>query len=371
MPPRSEGPEGGERGPGMMPRGSENGSRGPEGEKRGPGQEGMMRGGPEGQTGPSDEERQAQDEERQAKEEARQKEMEAKQLAQMKRGMKRAAAELAKMKRQFDKYASKGLTISADCSDALAKAQGVVDAVMNAESFEAVQDIEMQDLGDSFDTVNECRQNLDRLSRLPQMLKRVDSQIKQMERNWTRAKKGAPEGAADAIAEGDKVMADIQAARLKLEEQIKSGEIDDFEATLEDEIFGRFDDLGAAMQQIEAAKNAKRFVAQFTRNIKDAEHMIAKLKKMGKDTSKLEELLSRAKALYAQIKGFKAGSDEWLQAVEDLANLGQDFAEATGGTEDVGGMIGPPSGGGPQLRLEGIPSTDRSGGGGGPGQMAP
>ena len=197
------------------------------------------------------------------------------------------------------------------------------------------------------------------------MLKRFDNQIRQTERQWNRLKKGAPESAQDAVALGDKILADIKTARASLNEKIKTGEVEDFESVLEDEIIGRFDDLNAAMQQIDAAKNAKRFVAQFAQRLKEEQRMIAKLKKLGKDTSELEDLLARSKALYERIKGMKSGSDEFEDAVGELADLGQEFAEATGGNEDVGGMVKP---------ILGPPSSGNGGGssaGSGPGGLAP
>lgn len=316
--------------------------------------------------GPSDEDRQAQDEARQKKEEARQKAMEAKRLAQMKREMKRRTSELNRIEKSFKKFVSKGLTVPSSCSEALAEAKSVIAAVQAAENMEAMEDADSQSLNDHFETLNECKQRLEQLSRLPQMLKRFDGQIRATERQWNRLKKGAPESAQDAVALGDRILAGIKTARIRLDEQIKTGEIEDFEAVLEDEIIGKFDDLNAAMQQIDAAKNAKRFIAQFAGRLKEGQRMIAKLKKLGKDTSALEDLLARTKALYERIKSLKSGNDEYTEAVEELADLGQEFAEATGGNEDVGGMVKPIVGGS-SPRNEG----SEMGGGPGPGSMAP
>ena len=131
------------------------------------------------------------------------------------------------------------MTVPASCSEALAEAKSVIAAVQAAETMEAMQDADAESLNDHFETLNECKQRLDQLARLPQMLKRFDNQIRQTERQWNRLKKGAPESAQDAVALGDKILADIKTARASLNEKIKTGEVEDFESVLEDEIIGK------------------------------------------------------------------------------------------------------------------------------------
>lgn len=293
-------------------------------------------------------EEEARQEAQQKRQEAMQKQQEERSLQMMKKGMAQAARGVAQMKKYFDKTAAKGVAVPAECAEALTKIQTTVDAIKNAANFEDAQDADPESMRDNFETLNECRQKVEMLAQIPNILKRVDKEIKNMERNWTRTKKNAPADAQDAVSDGDTILQSIKDARKKIADLAKSGDIEELKGLLEDEIYGRFDDLGGVMQRVEAARNAKRFVAEFTRRIREAERMVIRLKKHGDDTAQLEELVLQAKQLYAQIKGMKVGSDEWEDAVEQLAELGEEFAKATGGDVNVDEQFkGPRGAGGP------------------------
>lgn len=338
---------------GQPPMGGEKFGPPPQGQPGSEGYQGQpgMSGPPQGmQQGPSQEDM----EKMQAEQEAKRAEMEKKQLAQMKKGMLRAASELKRMKTFFDKFTAKGIAVPADCSDALTKAQAAFDAIQAAETMEAAQDAGIEEVGDHFQTLQECRQKLEMLSRIPGMLKKIDREIARVERDWNRTKKNAPEAAAEAVTDGDAALASIKDTRVKVDVLVKEGNVEDMQELVEDGIFGKFDDIRAAMERIQAAKNAKRFIAEYQRRTRDAERTVARLKKLGEDTSKLEGIIAAIKQKYEEVKGLKTGSEEWLDAVMELAEIGQDFAEAAGGTEDVGASLqkGPGSFGPiPQVRL--------------------
>ena len=54
--------------------------------------------------------------------------------------------------------------------------------------------------------------------------------------------------------------------------------MDDIEGVLEDEVFGKFDDVTAAINQLQAARNAKLYATQFNQRIRADESLIKKLK---------------------------------------------------------------------------------------------
>lgn len=292
----------------------------------------------EGQ-GPSEEEMKKREEEM----EKRRTEEEARRLKDMKRNMKRAATEIKRMESFFARNEKKKVLIPQECKDALAKAKATIDAIQNAQTFEELEEADPDEMRDSFEQLNDCRQTVERLSRLPRLLTQVNRQITTVERNWNRMKKGAPEDAADAVAEGDALLKDLKAARDQVKALADKGEMEEVEMLLEDSVYAKFDDIQAAMRRIEAAKNAKRFVSTFNQHLRDAQRMIAKLKKLKKDTAPLEELLAKAKEQYAHIKALKVGTPEYEDAVDELASIGQEFANASGASEDVDALIGPPS----------------------------
>lgn len=294
--------------------------------------------GPGDQQGPNEEEM-----------DAKRAEMEKKALANMKKSFVRVTKDLASIEKRFVALQKKGATLTEECSSALSSAKGIVAGVQTAETMEAAQDAGIEELRDQFDTLNDCRQTMERLAQLPKILKRVDSEIKKAETRWNRAKKSAKD-LAEIVAEGGKVIQDMKDARNSVTEAAKVGDMDTVEATIEDNIFGRMDDLDAVIQKISAVKQTKQFIAQFTRRMSDAKRLVAKLKKAGHDTSKLEDFIAQLTAKRAELKTFKAGSEEYNSAVEDMANLGQDFAEEAGTAEDIGGPLNA-GGGGQNLSL--------------------
>jgi len=369
MPAGQPGDDHGQPGPnqpyqGYMPQQGQPGQGFPggQGQNMGPGNggPGMGQGNGDQNMGPD----QMSDEQQQKNDEKRNKQ-EAKQLAQIKKGMKQAAKQIARVKAAFAKVTAKGIAIPSDCTDAITTAQGVVDSVQNAADFEAMQDIDMNELGDAMSTLNECQPKVQMLARLPQMLKQIDTQIKKIERTWTTAKKGAPADAADAVADGDAAIAAIREGRAKVEDLAKQGQIDDFGDALDENVFSKFDDISAIVSRINAAKNAKRFLASVPVMLKTANKTIAKLKKAGEDTTEAEVALATVKDLYATVKGLKAGTEEYAAAVEDLAQAGQDFAEVAGATDGqtmMGAPIQGSASGMPTLQMPNLQGMNFGGG---------
>ena len=285
------------------------------------------------------EQEQQKQEERQKQEEDRRKKEEQRMLEQMKRGMQQSVKGLASMKKQFDKWESKSVKLPSECHEAYTQAKTLVDAILKAESFEQIEELSPEDMREYIDTMQDCRQTGERLARLPQMLKRIDSEIKNLEKAWTRAKKNVPDDAQDAVSDGNAALQAIKQARTKLNEAIKSGEIDDIEEVLEDEIYGKFDDVRSQIQRLGAASNAKKFVAEYTRQMKTARTYVERLRKRGKDVKELEDILARAEQKYQGIKALKLGGEEYYEAVQELAEIGQEFAEQTSSEEDFGAQL--------------------------------
>lgn len=301
-----------------------------------------------GNQGPSEEDRQRQEEEM----EKRRQEMEKRGLEQMKRGMKQAASGVKRMKRDFERFAKKKVKVPEECTEALQKIENIVQAVNSAADMDAAQEAGAEDMPEIFETLNDCRMRLEMLSRVPQMISRVNRELKNLERQWTRAKKNPPADLADAVAEGEAALQAIKEARDRVQSLANEGNIDEIEGVLEDEVFGRFDDVGAAIRRLEAARNAKRFATQFNQRIREAERLIKQLKRQKKDTAELGEILADAKAQYEALKSLKVGSDEWEEAIGELAELEQSFAATAGGGEDMGTFFAPKPGQvGPELSV--------------------
>ncbi|GEM_PF-3614302 len=318
-----------DQGRGMMNKGMQGNDQGM---KQGNGQgQGMMQGGMQGgmteeQQQKMQDEQQKQQDEREKKQEEQRKALEARGLVSMKQGMKQAANGLASMKKIFDKAVAKGATLPTDCADTLAKAQAVIDGVAKAETMEDAQNAGPEDLGEYFQTLNECRQTMEQITRARPMLKRADTDIRSLERRWAKAKRSPTAEMADLITEGDGIVASIKEKRATLDGFLKDGNMDDFQATIEDDIYGRFDDVDTVIRHLDATRNAKRFLTEYGRRLQQAKSTIAKLQRNKQDTTKLEDILARAQAQYATLKTLKAGSDEFDAALQDAFALDQEFS---------------------------------------------
>ena len=276
--------------------------------------------------------RQQEEEKRQKEMESRRKEMEQKQLEQMKRGSKQMENHITRTRQYFEKQASKGVTIPVECTAALETIQKVIATLKAATNLEDIQNAGMEDMQEQFQTLNECRMRIEMLARIPQIFKQVDRSIAQMERRWMSAKRRAPADAADVVSEGDLILQNIKEARKNISTHVTDQE--ELRDALDEGIFSHFEDLGSVMQRLEAARNAKKFLSVAPRMLRDMEKKLLTMKKEGRDIAQAETILKDIRAKVEMAKGLKPGTEEFKTAVEEIAMLGQSFAEAAGVQEE-------------------------------------
>ena len=270
----------------------------------------------------------------QAQQDERQKNMEKQQLENMKRGMKQASLQMTQMKNYFNKQAKKGVKIPEDCVQALAAVQQFIDKIKNASSMDEMSDVDMDSISDQFNAINECRQKVDALARMSGTLKQMDRQIKNTEQQWNKAKKSAPKEASSAIADGDALLQSVKDARRKISDLLATVEVDEIQSIMQDDIYGKFDDLGDVIQRINSVKNSKRFFTDFNRRLKDSSRTISNLKRTGQDMSEAEQILSDMKDQYAALKNMSIGSEDFMDAVQNLMQRGQELSDALGGNQN-------------------------------------
>ncbi|MFA6429962.1 MAG: hypothetical protein WCV84_05720 [Patescibacteria group bacterium] len=280
--------------------------------------------------------RQEEQEKRQEEQEKRQAEQEKRDVANRKREIASINKHLTTLKKALAKFVAKGAIKPTECAEAETSSAAILAAADKATTRDELDDAGMEDLQDHFQTLEDCRRTMERLAQLPRILKQVNTEITKVEREWTRAIKNAPENAADAVRDGSDTLAQVKTSRDAIQTLAKEGKLDDIEIILEDDIYGRLDDIRSSIQRVSAAKNATQFVRTYATIIREAERTIKKLKAQKEDTTRLEEILAESKAKFAAIKAMKSGSEEYLDAVQELAELGQEFADEMGGTEDFG-----------------------------------
>lgn len=256
------------------------------------------------------------------------------QLKRMKQGVKQGRSALERMEKRLQGLTSKTIGLPGDCSDALVGAKSIFDAVEQATTFEDLQDAGVEDLESHFETLNECQVRMEKLSRVPGVLKKVDPIIRRTEAQWTLAKKRTPVDVKKAIADGDAALTLIKQSRAKINDLLKQGDIDEIEHLVQDEIYGKFDDVAAATTRIEASKNPKQFVSRYNGNLASLLSTIQRLKRQGQDTVTLEALAKQAQIKYQLVKIMNTGTDAYKKAAMELADMGQVVAAAVGSTEE-------------------------------------
>ncbi len=306
----------------------------------------QIQGSPEGMNGRPgqdqnvrSEEQQQEWEEMQKKQEEERKKMEERQLKEMKRSLTQAKRGLTSMRKTFDRAKAKGAPIPADCETAMTAAGAILATAEKAETMEQMQDANTEDLRDSFDTLNECRMTVDQILRARQLVKKLDRDIKNMDRRWTRAKRSPPADAKEIVNEGDALLGQIKTSRASIDALLKEGNVEDVEGVLEDDIYGRFDDMESVMRRMEVMRNAKMYLNRYKARLNQAKKTIESMKRKKEDTAVLEDILSQIEASYQELKSLKSGSEEFMDMLQGLMELDQEFSNQFQGDQDFSSKL--------------------------------
>ena len=208
-----------------------------------------------------------------------------------------------------------------------------------AETMEQMQDANTEDLRDSFDTLNECRMTVDQILRARQLVKKLDRDIKNMDRRWTRAKRSPPADAKEIVNEGDALLGQIKTSRASIDALLKEGNVEDVEGVLEDDIYGRFDDMESVMRRMEVMRNAKMYLNRYKARLNQAKKTIESMKRKKEDTAVLEDILSQIEASYQELKSLKSGSEEFMDMLQGLMELDQEFSNQFQGDQDFSSKL--------------------------------
>ncbi len=272
-----------------------------------------------GQNGPSEEQMQ---------------EMEKQQQERMLTGMKKGIGQMEKglkmFKNQVAKLVKQGVAVPSDITDNLTKIENIIAAVKNAQTWEDAQAAGIEDMGDLMQDLNDSRQQIEMLTRWPQMKKQMESEVKKLDRELKNAKTITSRLAKKGI-DLSAVYATFEAAvnKLKLVKDEAVGlmqtDVEGAMDLVQNDFFGAVQDVWESQRVIQTMSNLGRFTSDFKRGIKDAERQIKELSRKKIDTAELQDLLNQAKAKGEGVLGLmkSATIDEEmimaeLQMLEDL-----------------------------------------------------
>ncbi|HBX16470.1 MAG TPA: hypothetical protein DEF57_04250 [Candidatus Magasanikbacteria bacterium] len=322
----------GQSGQGMM--GGQQGQfGGPQG-----GQQGMMGsdGQQGGQFGPSDEDMEKMEKMREAQE----KKMRMKGLQQAKKGMTQFLRSLKNVQVKIAKFEKQGIPVSADIKSKIDEAVATIETIINAtEMTDEIQE-KMESMQEMGDVMQNIMPKLEMMSRLPQMIKKAQTEIKRLEKAYAGAAKKATRAKVDVSS----VLGNWQAAIDELKNNLAaaaSGQFEEGEDPMQAIGEGVFENLENAWkydQIIRMALDVKRNLRNVESMLKKYEKAIVKMEKKGEDMTEVKEVLAMMKEKYIEVKDiawdklepeeiedFISGLDGYMemqQQMEEMLNLG-------------------------------------------------
>ena len=277
-------------------------------------------------------------EKQQQQQDARQKQMEKQQLSQMKKGMKGMERGLSMFDKQIAKLTKQGIAVPTECADNLTKIKGIITAVKVAETFEAVQEAGVEDIQDSMQSLNDCRQQLEMLARWPRTIKQLNSEVKRLESALKRDKSIVAKllkkeiDLSEEYGAFENAVSGIKAVRDEAISKIKSGDSEGAFSMLEEEFFGAMQDVWEKDRIIQTMSNLGRFTSNFKRGIADEQRTIKSLKRSKVDTSTLEDLLAQSQEkgqeLIVILKTKPIDEDAVMSGLQELEDLRSQFDNA-------------------------------------------
>lgn len=286
---------------GQQPGGGQGvGPEGPGGQKFGPG------GSREQGFGPSEEDM-----------ERMEKEQKARMLKDMQRGLRGMEQGIRMMDRGLQACRKAKIDV-ADADSSLATIKDIVAKVRAATDPEDLPDL-MSELPEHFEKLRETVENCSRVAQLPRILKQVNREIKQMEGDLRRLTSQVSRAKLDLADELSTIKMGIDTVKALVADIGKVRDAESFDAAMEnlEGLQDTFQDLREKIEAIRGVLNIKSGVTQAQREIRQAERTITSLKRAGKNTAELEQLLIEAKALVAQIQGLSTQKPIDPEALSD------------------------------------------------------
>lgn len=325
----------GTSGQGMMGPNNQGGQMG--GQQGGFGMNGQQ-GGQGMMGGPSDEQMEKMEKQREEQE----KKMRAKGLQQAKKGMANFLKSLKMTQTKIAKMEKQGIVVPADLKGKIEEAIAALETIINAKEWsEEIEEkmMSMQEIGDG---MQEIMPRLEMLSRLPQMVKKAQSEIKRLEKAYASAVKKATRAKVDVSS----ILGQWQAAIEELKSNLAaaaSGQFEEGEDPMQAIGEGVFENLENAWrfdQIIRMVLDVKRNLRNVESMLKKYETNIARLEKKGQDMSEAKELLATMKEAYAVVKDMAWDKLE-PEEIDDFMNDLDGYMQMQQQMEEMLNMGGP------------------------------
>jgi DNA repair exonuclease SbcCD ATPase subunit len=168
------------------------------------------------------------------------------------------------------------------------------------------------------------------LERLSQMAKQVGKEFAKINSMVAKVKKSkAGREFAEAVANVEGEVGALKVEWERMRSAIAAGEEDgdDIRDTM-DEFFEKVGDIHQSLELVRQLGSISKMIKSADKEIAMAEKEIARQRKAGKDVTKLEELLSAAKAKIAEVKALTVergfDPDDLFSLMQELRQIGDE-----------------------------------------------
>jgi len=294
---------------------------------------------------------------------------ELKQQAAMMKGLKKAVKGMKNGISLFDKQIAKldkqGIEVPADIAETLKMIKAIITGIEANKSWDELSALGMENFEELFDKLDDGRERIIMLARWPQVVKQLNSQLAAMDKQAaklaaTAAKlKGGEVDVSEYVANFSQGVADLKQVRDAAAAKVKAG--DGLEAfdELEENFFGKIEEVYENQRVIETMAGLNKFAAEFKKGYAAAQKQIASLAKNKKklNTAEVQNLLNQYKAkgdsILAMIKAKPLNEEAIMAAVDEFESLRTSLMDKA--TELAGGQEMPWEKGAPVLKEIAVP----------------
>lgn len=221
---------------------------------------------------------------------------------QMQTGVKSFNRFLVLLRSKIARVEKSGVTIPAEFTDLVARANDLAASANAAKSYEELRDI-MEQVPDLAAELNDWMPQLEQLARIPRVLGVAQKQVNAAGTTIKTATATAKRLKIDAAAEIEKMQTLLDEAN-KAVGDLKTGNVqtDDLMAYLTDNIIDKVQEIKDIADSIQTIANVKRYINQATADSNRYNARIVKMERAGEDMTEAKDLLAEFRAHLAEVK---------------------------------------------------------------------
>ncbi|MDP1709599.1 MAG: hypothetical protein Q8L21_01800, partial [Candidatus Komeilibacteria bacterium] len=268
----------------------------------------------------------------------------------MEKGLKAFESQLTRIKKQK-------AIIPTEITEKVASIKAKIAAVKVAKNWDEAEAAGVEELQDSMESLNDYRDQLEVLMRLPQVQKQLDLQMNNLTKDLKKSQTIVVKLAKSGIDLNEEYVAytaavnTLKTVRDETLAKIKAGNAEEIKTALDDletNFFDQLEETWGYSRVIQTMSNLGRFQSEFKKSAATAQSSINQLKKKKVNTSELEAILSQSKqkstAVLALIKVKPLDEEAVMNAISELEDLRAQFGDKV---DELGGGAAMPWESGP------------------------